>query len=144
MTHQIGLLANLADEYIMLSHGELVDRGQHEAKAQRQGARMSSGRMSIQADWVNVAKDLRLEWRSRDVFNSMMFFALLVVVVFSFAFERDESRPVMGGADLDCFSVLYHHGAQPVLGARAAQRRAGRLPRLTGAGGGALSGQVSR
>jgi hypothetical protein len=46
---------------------------------------------------INVAKDLRLEWRSRDVFNSMMFFALVVVVVFSFAFERDESKPVMGG-----------------------------------------------
>jgi ABC-type multidrug transport system ATPase subunit len=27
VTHQIGLLANLADEYLMLSHGELVDRG---------------------------------------------------------------------------------------------------------------------
>lgn len=47
--------------------------------------------------WTNIAKDLRLEWRSRDVFNSMMFFALVVVVVFSFAFERDESKPVMGG-----------------------------------------------
>src|SRR5246500_2579896 len=47
--------------------------------------------------WINVVKDLRLEWRSRDVFNSMMFFALVVVVVFSFAFEREDSRPVMGG-----------------------------------------------
>jgi heme exporter protein B len=47
--------------------------------------------------WTNVAKDLRLEWRSRDVFNSMMFFALVVVVVFSFSFEREDSRPVMGG-----------------------------------------------
>lgn len=47
--------------------------------------------------WINVAKDLRLEWRSRDVFNSMMFFALVVVVVFSFAFEREDSKPVMGG-----------------------------------------------
>jgi ABC-type multidrug transport system ATPase subunit len=27
VTHQIGLLANLADEYLMLSHGQLVDRG---------------------------------------------------------------------------------------------------------------------
>lgn len=27
VTHQIGLLANLADEYLMLSHGELVERG---------------------------------------------------------------------------------------------------------------------
>ncbi len=47
--------------------------------------------------WINVSKDLRLEWRSRDVFNSMMFFALVVVVVFSFSFEREDSRPVMGG-----------------------------------------------
>ena len=27
VTHQIGLLANLADEYLMLPHGQLVDRG---------------------------------------------------------------------------------------------------------------------
>jgi ABC-type multidrug transport system ATPase subunit len=33
VTHQIGLLADLADEYIMLSHGELTDRGpMHGAK----------------------------------------------------------------------------------------------------------------
>ena len=56
------------------------------------------GSMSIaKLTWINVTKDLRLEWRSRDVFNSMMFFALVVVVVFSFSFEREDSRPVMGG-----------------------------------------------
>jgi ABC-type multidrug transport system ATPase subunit len=27
VTHQVGLLANLADEYLMLSHGQLVDSG---------------------------------------------------------------------------------------------------------------------
>ena len=27
VTHQVGLLSNLADEYLMLSHGQLVDRG---------------------------------------------------------------------------------------------------------------------
>jgi ABC-type multidrug transport system ATPase subunit len=27
VTHQIGLLTNLADEYLMMSHGQLVDRG---------------------------------------------------------------------------------------------------------------------
>jgi ABC-type multidrug transport system ATPase subunit len=27
VTHQVGLLANLADEYLMLTHGQLVDRG---------------------------------------------------------------------------------------------------------------------
>ena len=47
--------------------------------------------------WINVAKDLHLEWRSRDVLNSMLFFSLLVVVVFSFGFNKEDSRPVMGG-----------------------------------------------
>src|SRR5262249_48662833 len=49
--------------------------------------------------WVNVAKDLRLEWRSRDVLNSMLFFSLLVVVIFSFAFSPtvEESRRMAGG-----------------------------------------------
>src|SRR5947209_6498307 len=49
--------------------------------------------------WANVVKDVRLEWRSRDVFNSMLFFALLVVVIFSFAFDptAEESREIVGG-----------------------------------------------
>ncbi len=48
---------------------------------------------------ANLGKDLRLEWRSRDVLNSMLFFALLVVVIFSFAFEptAEESRRLAGG-----------------------------------------------
>jgi heme exporter protein CcmB len=35
-----------------------------------------------------AAKDLRVEWRSREVLYTMCFFALLVVVIFSFAFAR--------------------------------------------------------
>ncbi|MCU1333593.1 MAG: cytochrome c-type biosis protein CcmB [Candidatus Angelobacter sp.] len=67
--------------------------------AMQQGQRLTpTARMSVaRLTWINVTKDLRLEWRSRDVFNSMMFFALVVVVVFSFSFEREDSRPVMGG-----------------------------------------------
>jgi heme exporter protein B len=46
-----------------------------------------------------LAKDLRLEWRSKDAINSMLFFALLVVVVFSFSFDptAEESRRIAGG-----------------------------------------------
>ena len=46
-----------------------------------------------------LTKDLRLEWRSKDAINSMMFFALLVVVIFSFSFELtpEESRNIAGG-----------------------------------------------
>ncbi len=48
---------------------------------------------------VSLAKDMRLEWRSKDAINSMLFFALLVVVIFSFAFDlsAEESRRIAGG-----------------------------------------------
>jgi len=46
-----------------------------------------------------LVKDLRLEWRSKDAINSMLFFALLVVVIFSFGFDptAEESRRIAGG-----------------------------------------------
>jgi heme exporter protein B len=48
---------------------------------------------------ATLAKDVRLEWRSKDAINSMLFFALLVVVVFSFSFDPDaeQSRQIAGG-----------------------------------------------
>ena len=48
---------------------------------------------------ATLAKDLRLEWRSKDAINSMLFFALLMVVVFSFSFDpnAEESRRIAGG-----------------------------------------------
>ena len=44
-------------------------------------------------------KDIQLEWRSRDSINGMLFFALLVVVVFAFAFDPTAamSRQIAGG-----------------------------------------------
>ena len=36
---------------------------------------------------ATLLKDLRLEWRSKDAINSMLFFSLLVVVVFSVSFD---------------------------------------------------------
>jgi heme exporter protein B len=48
---------------------------------------------------ATLAKDLRLEWRSKDAINSMLFFSLLVVVIFSFSFNptAEESRQIAGG-----------------------------------------------
>src|SRR6202167_6048792 len=48
---------------------------------------------------ATLAKDLRLEWRSKDAINSMLFFSLLVVVIFSFSFDptAEESRRIAGG-----------------------------------------------
>jgi len=49
--------------------------------------------------WAHLAKDLRLEWRSKDSINGMLFFSLLVVVLFSFAFDPTMavSRQIAGG-----------------------------------------------
>lgn len=48
---------------------------------------------------TTLLKDLRLEWRSKDAINSMLFFSLLVVVVFSFSFDptAEVSRQIAGG-----------------------------------------------
>ena len=49
--------------------------------------------------WSHLRKDLQLEWRSRDSINGMLFFSLLVVVVFSLAFDPTTamSRQIAGG-----------------------------------------------
>lgn len=47
----------------------------------------------------HLQKDLRLEWRSRDSVVGMLFFALLVVIIFSLAFDPTAavSRQIAGG-----------------------------------------------
>jgi heme exporter protein B len=49
--------------------------------------------------WTHLQKDLRIEWRSKEAINSMLFFALLVVVLFSLAFDPRGpfSRDIAGG-----------------------------------------------
>jgi heme exporter protein B len=49
--------------------------------------------------WTHLVKDLRIEWRSREAVNSMLFFALLVVVLFSLAFDPRGAfaRDIAGG-----------------------------------------------
>lgn len=56
---------------------------------------------------LHLMKDLRLEWRSRDAINSMLFFALLVVVIFSLAFDptRAVARQISG--PVLCVAILF-------------------------------------
>jgi heme exporter protein B len=56
---------------------------------------------------AHLKKDLRIEWRSREAINSMLFFALLVVVLFSIAFDptRATSREIAGG--VLCVATLF-------------------------------------
>lgn len=57
--------------------------------------------------WAHLRKDLRIEWRSREAINSMLFFALLVVVLFSMAFDptQETSREIAGG--VLCVATLF-------------------------------------
>jgi heme exporter protein B len=49
--------------------------------------------------WTHLSKELRIEWRSLDAIVSMLFFSLLVVVLFSIAFDPRGafSREIAGG-----------------------------------------------
>ncbi|HSS03442.1 MAG TPA: heme exporter protein CcmB, partial [Kofleriaceae bacterium] len=58
--------------------------------------RPSSGMSALVRQAARVAgKDLRIELRSREILYTMVFFGALLVVIFSFAFPRDE-RAVRG------------------------------------------------
>lgn len=56
---------------------------------------------------THLVKDIRLEWRSKDAINSMLFFALLVVVLFSLAFDPrgSFSREIAGG--ILCVATMF-------------------------------------
>lgn len=56
---------------------------------------------------IHLKKDLHLEWRAKDAINSVLFFSLLVVVVFSMAFDptRAASRQIAGG--ILCVAIMF-------------------------------------
>ena len=56
---------------------------------------------------THLFKDIRIEWRSKDAINAMLFFALLVVVLFSLAFDptREVSRQIAGG--ILCVATMF-------------------------------------
>ncbi|HVW78849.1 MAG TPA: heme exporter protein CcmB [Alloacidobacterium sp.] len=56
---------------------------------------------------THLLKDIRIEWRSKDAINSMLFFALLVVVLFSLAFDptRESARQIAGG--ILCVATMF-------------------------------------
>ncbi|SRR5579871_1983918 len=53
----------------------------------------------FESAWAIAERDMRAEWRSREIFNPMLFFGLLVIVLFSFSFEPDaeETQRIGGG-----------------------------------------------
>jgi heme exporter protein B len=51
----------------------------------------------FRAVWIVAAKDLRLEWRTLESLSAMVLFSLIVLVVFSFAFELATVRELGAG-----------------------------------------------
>ena len=104
VTHQASLLEGAADEFVNVEQGKILSR---KAGGGRSTAEPAPSRVLSPAEApsllgitaASLAKDLRLEWRSKDAINSMLFFSLLVVVIFSFAFNptAEESRLIAGG-----------------------------------------------
>ena len=71
--------------------------------------------------WTHLVKDLRIEWRSLDAIISMLFFALLVVVLFSIAFDprgafcaRDCGRRALRGDHVCLGSALNQAWAREI------------------------------
>ena len=60
---------------------------------------MSSSKIFLRQVLALLAKDLKTEWRTREIFTSMFVFAVLVVVVFNFAIGADTEliRQVVSG-----------------------------------------------
>src|SRR5262245_41564583 len=50
---------------------------------------MSSSKLFIHQVFALLVKDLKTEWRTREIFTSMLVFAVLVLVVFNFAIGAD-------------------------------------------------------
>ena len=50
---------------------------------------MSSSKIFLQQVLALLAKDLKTEWRTREIFTSMFVFSVLVIVVFNFAIGAD-------------------------------------------------------
>ena len=50
---------------------------------------MSGSKIFLQQVLALLTKDLKTEWRTREIFTSMFVFAVLVVVVFNFAIGAD-------------------------------------------------------
>ncbi|MGE3537255.1 MAG: heme exporter protein CcmB [Candidatus Tectimicrobiota bacterium] len=51
--------------------------------------RMSGSRLFVQQILALLAKDLKIEWRTREIFTAMFVFSILVLLVFNFALGTD-------------------------------------------------------
>src|SRR3974390_3098850 len=70
-------------------------------------SRIQPGGLVTSALLTHLAKDLRIEWRSKDAINSMLFFALLVVVLFSISFDPRGSFAQQIAGGVLCVATMF-------------------------------------
>ena len=61
----------------------------------------------FEAAWAIAERDMRAEIRSKEIFNPMLFFGLMVIVLFSFSFEPDAEETQRIGGGLLWMSFLF-------------------------------------
>jgi heme exporter protein B len=62
---------------------------------------------TLQAAAVVLAKELRAEWRSRELLNTTFIFSLMVVVIFSFSFDFTSAESRRFGPGLLWIAILF-------------------------------------
>ena len=63
--------------------------------------------MRARAVWLILRKDILIELRTREVLATMGLFALLLVVVFAFAFSMDKTRAQLVGPGIIWVTILF-------------------------------------
>ena len=99
ITHQAAVMQNVADAMVHMAAGQIVSTTLVPLGSPANPLTVRTPVTTLSMTRATLSKDLRMEWRSKDAINSMLFFALLVVVIFSFAFNptAEESRRIAGG-----------------------------------------------
>ena len=103
-THQLREALELASDVALISRGSLAFRG---ARTQRNARRP---RLALQELWrvkpgflrqacAIAGKDLRSEWRTKESINASVSFAVVILLLFSFAFDpgTEQIQEISGG-----------------------------------------------
>ena len=95
-THDIEAVDGLADRAVLLKRGAAVpDRGRRRDRCASDtvssvvAVLMRDSWAFLTAVWLVVSKDLAIEWRSREIVYTTLFFAVSCVLVFAFGFVRE-------------------------------------------------------
>ena len=102
-SHQLPEAIGVADAIALLHRGRVAYRGLIDAELRARAAvlvRAAPMRGFLAQTWTVARKDLRCEFRDRQVLNAAISFALVVLLMFSFTFDPNtnvEVRSLSGG-----------------------------------------------